>query len=95
MADVWRLSVPIKKETRRQLQALADVQNSSLGSVCSELLDACAPEVYEMAQALKLAKKSPAAAQRRMAQALETKLAEVDQYRLNLQPKKVPKRKTG
>lgn len=96
MANFTRLSVPLKKETRRQLQALADVQSSSLAAVCSELLDACAPEAYEMAQALKLAKQSPAAAQRRMAEALESKLAEADQYRLDLKPESVSrKKKTG
>lgn len=96
MASPYRLPIPLKKETRRQLQALADVQNSSLSSVCAEFLDACAPEAYEMAQALKLAKKSPAAAQRRMAEALEAKLAEADQFRLDLKPESVSsKKKTG
>lgn len=96
MASTTRLSIPLKRETRRQLQALADAQSSSLASVITELLDACAPEVYEMAQALKLAKQSPAAAKRRMAQALEEKLAEADQYRLDLKPESVSrKKKTG
>lgn len=96
MAVVRRLSVPIPKETRRQLQALADVQSCSLAAVCSEMLTAIAPEVYEMAMALKLAKQSPAAAKRKMAEALETKLAEADQYRLDLKPESVTrKKKTG
>lgn len=96
MASTYRLPIPLKKETRRQLQALADAQSCSLTAVCSEFLDACAPEAYLMAEAIKLAKKSPAAAQRRMAEALETKLAEADQYRLKLEPQSASrKKKTG
>lgn len=96
MAIHRRLSVPIPRDTRRQLQALADVQSSSLAAVCTELLVACGPEVYEMAQALKLAKSAPAAAKRKMAEALETKLAEADQYRLKLEPESATrKKKTG
>lgn len=94
MANITRLSIPLTKETRRQLQALADVQSSSLAAVCSELLDSCAPEVYEMAQALKLAKQSPAAAQRRMASVLEEKMAQLDQFSMDFKPKP-RKRKTG
>lgn len=87
MASFTRLSVPLKKETRRKFQALADAQSSSLGTAISEILDACADEVYEMAKALDLAKKSPAYAKRRMAEAFEQKLAEADQMLLELQPK--------
>jgi hypothetical protein len=91
-----RVPIPLKKETRRKFQALADVQSSSLASVCSEILDACADDVYDMAQALKLAKQEPAVAKRRMADAFEKKLAEADQYRLDLKPKQVTrKKKTG
>jgi predicted DNA-binding protein len=97
MTNITRLSIPLKKETRRKLKALAEVQSSSLASVITELLDACADEVYELAQTLKLAKQSPAAAKRRMSEAFEKKLAEADQYRLDLEPKpvKATKKKTG
>lgn len=97
MASTTRLSVPLTKETRRKFQALADVQSCSLGAVCSEILEACADEVYEMAKALEFAKKSPAGAKRKMAEALEQKLAEADQMLLKLDntPKAVPKKKAG
>lgn len=87
MANVTRVGIPFSKETRRKFQALADVQSSSLAAVCSEILDACADEVYELAKALELAKKSPAGAKRKMAEALEQKLAEADQMMLKLEPK--------
>lgn len=87
MANVTRVGIPFSKETRRKYQALADVQSSSLAAVCSEILDSCADEVYELAQALLLAKKSPAGAKRKMAEALEQKLAQADQYLLDLSPK--------
>jgi hypothetical protein len=49
-----------------------------------------------MAIALKLAKQSPAAAKRKMAEALETKLAEADQLRMDLKPQiSTRKKKTG
>lgn len=96
MASTTRLSVPLTKETRRKFQALADVQGSSLGNVCSEILEVCADEVYELAKALELAKKAPAGAKRKMAEALEQKLAEADQMLLELRPKAKPvKKKTG
>lgn len=98
MANVTRVPIPLKKETRRKFQALADVQSSSLASVCSEILDACADEVYDLAKALELAKKSPAGAKRKMAAALEQRMAEADQMMLKLepQPKVVAgKKKTG
>lgn len=98
MANVTRVGIPFSKETRRKFQALADVQSSSLAAVCSEILDACADEVYELAKALELAKKSPAGAKRKMAEALEQKLAEADQLILKLDttPKAVSrKKKTG
>ena len=82
-----RIQVPVSPKTRKMLQTYADASGQSLARVCEEILQETAPVMAEMADALREAKRAPAKAVRNMADALDKKLAEIDQMKMDLSPK--------
>lgn len=64
MPATYRLSIPIKAETRSALIMLADATNSSIGATAGAYLDELVPQFEQLAKAYKLARTDPAAAAR-------------------------------
>ena len=87
--------MPISDTAREALEAYAKASNSSVPRVTSELFDQVAPQLLELANALTLAKESPARALRETAELLQRAAAEADQLTLDMAPKKVKKRKAS
>lgn len=62
----YRLSIPIKAETRTALTMLAQASNSTMGQTAGSFLDSLAPQFEQLAKAYTLARTDPAAAARAM-----------------------------
>ena len=88
-----RIQVPVSPKTRKMLQTYADASGQSLARVCEEILQETAPIMEGMAEALLEAKRAPAKAVENMAEALDKKLAEIDQLKMDLSPKATGKRR--
>lgn len=86
-----RITIPIADDAKADLQKLADVRRSSLAAVCSDLLEQISPVASQMADALKMAQNAPAKALAMMNENLESQLAQVDQYKLDIDEKLSPK----
>jgi len=66
MRTTYRLSIPIKAETRTALTMLAQASNSSIGATAGAYLDQLVPQFEQLAKAYTLARTDPAAAARAM-----------------------------
>lgn len=92
----YRLSIPIKAETRTALTMLAQASNSTMGQTAGSFLDSLAPQFEQLAKAYTLARTDPAAAARAMsflADAAFDSLAEEQMDLLDaIQPKPNKKR---
>ena len=88
-----RLQIPVPDETRLLLQAYADATGASLPKVCSDILVETGPVMAELAKSILLAKEAPAKAMRDVTGMLDTKISELDQMQMDLNPKPEKKRK--
>jgi hypothetical protein len=89
-----RIQVPVTPELEKAISDFAAVTNSSNAAVCASLLAEVAPTLVEMTKAMMLVKQAPAAAARSMASIVESKVAEANQFSLDMEKKYSPK-KTG
>jgi hypothetical protein len=96
MRTTYRLSIPIKAETRTALTMLAQASNSSIGATAGAYLDQLVPQFEQLAKAYTLARTDPAAAARAvsfLADAAMDSLAEEQMDLLDaIQPKPTKKR---
>ena len=92
MSEKTRVFVPMTAETRAAFQAYADAKGTFLAAACGEILQNTAPVALEMANVLERAKEAPVAAMRQASEALDRQMAEINQQKLDLRPKKRKKR---
>jgi hypothetical protein len=98
MRTTYRLSIPIKAETRTALTMLANATNSSIGSTAGNYLDQLVPQFEQLARAYTLARTDPAAAARAMsflADAAFDALAEEQMDMLDAIQPKPPKKRSA
>jgi hypothetical protein len=96
MPEHYRLSIPIKAETRTALMMLAGASNSTMGQTAGAYLDAMVPQFEQLAKAYTLARTDPAAAARAlsfMADAAMDGLAEEQMDLLEAIQPKTPKKR--
>lgn len=88
-----RIQVPLSNEAREAVELLAEVKGISLAKTCQQLLEELTPVIISMANALEVAKTAPAKAMREMVDITEQQLADLDQLKLDMEPKDVKRRK--
>lgn len=98
MPAIYRISIPIKTETRAALELLAAATNGSIGQTAGSFLDGLVPQFEQLAKAYTLARTDPAAAARMLSSLADSNIDELREEQLDLleetQPKPAKKRAT-
>lgn len=84
MADHYRLSIPIKAETRTALMMLASASNSTMGQTAGSFLDGLVPQFEQLAKAYTLARTDPAAAARMLSKLADSNVDDLREEQLDL-----------
>ena len=90
-----RIQVPVSADTRKALQNYADSTGLSLAGAAGQILEETTGVVWEMANALRMAKTAPAKALVMLRQQMDEQIAGLDQIGLDLTPKATEQKKTG
>lgn len=94
--EKYKFQPAVTPETEKAIREYAAVMGMKANTAVAQLLEASAPGLVELTEAMRMANQSPARALREMAKAIHKASADADQIALDLTPTATRrKKKTG
>jgi len=89
----YRLQAPLDEDTEQALRAYAEATGMTMARAGAEVLRNTAPALRELAGAINEAKTAPAKAMRSVIDSIDRATAEIDQMKMDFEPKEVKRAK--